>query len=300
MRVSRGMVAALVRSQWRSPSFGLTYRLVAIARESMRNCGLRRSHAPRRTAASFLFSAVDHLVHQRLVGQCHRPAQGVAEQPRQNSRDNHVFLSGQQISAQARRCPSNSVPSLSFGLRIHRPPPRSLSRNRPIGIVVLQGEAERIDAHMADGALGDADVLLDHLPHGQAAVAFFLRQARHVGRRARAASRRATSRPPSCRAAPDWSAMPRLAWSARSPAPGCRRGRISCTPSTRRHCGPVDAGDAVVLGQRFVEERVIGVEDLRHRLDRSGTGPGRTESIPRRWPCGGRRRRSGRAFRSSP
>ena len=37
------------------------------------------------------------------------------------------------------------------------------------------------------------------------------------------------------------------------------------TPSTRRHSAPGHAGDAVVLGQRFVQERVVGVEDVQHR-----------------------------------
>ena len=37
------------------------------------------------------------------------------------------------------------------------------------------------------------------------------------------------------------------------------------TPSTRRHSAAGHAGDAVVLGQRIIQERVVGVEDVEHR-----------------------------------
>ena len=50
------------------------------------------------------------------------------------------------------------------------------------------------------------------------------------------------------------------------------------TPSTRRHSAPAHAGDAVVLGQRLVEERVVGVEDVEHRavaLEEVGEEPDR-------------------------
>ena len=52
----------------------------------------------------------------------------------------------------------------------------------------------------------------------------------------------------------------RLLGERRRQAPGFRRARTFLTPSTRRQPGPLTAGDAVVLRQRFVQERVIAVE----------------------------------------
>ena len=50
------------------------------------------------------------------------------------------------------------------------------------------------------------------------------------------------------------------------------------TPSTRRHSVAGHARDAVVLGERLVQERVVGVENVKHRavvLEQVGEEPDR-------------------------
>src|SRR5262249_30334575 len=180
----------------------------------------------------------------------------------------------QSVDAVERR----AVPELRP--RVHRQPAEVLCPQPADGVVLLQGEPERIDADVTDGAGRDLGVLLDLLPHRQAAVALRFGQLRDVCRRARAPlPPPPPHHPPAPRGPP------------RPPPPALRPGHIPPPPppastAARPRRGCRSASPASRSG-RCNRRRGCASPG-----GRPGRGPERTGSTPRRSPSAGWRRTS--------
>ncbi len=138
---------------------------------------------------------------------------------------------------------------------------------------------KRIDPRVADGALRIA-ACVSRRAAARSALRWPLR------RRA-AAARPSAGAAASRRAATSLTQLPRRIGLVRD-APDCFASVVAWprmpprenffTPSTRRHSCAGHARDAVVLRQRLVQERVVGVEDVQHRavvLEQVGEEPNR-------------------------
>src|SRR5262249_488852 len=143
----------------------------------------------------------------------------------------------QSVDAVERR----AVPELRP--RVHRQPAEVLCPQPADGVVLLQGEPERIDADVTDGAGRDLGVLLDLLPHRQAAVALRFGQLRDVCRRGRRLLPPQPPPPPTAPAGPPPPPRPPLPPPPAPPPPPRPPPRpYFRPPPTRRHCGPFTPG----------------------------------------------------------
>jgi hypothetical protein len=126
-----------------------------------------------------------HLVEQRLVGELHAAAECEAQQLAAEVPYELVLASREQIIAQPsytfKLC---SVHELDFC--VERVPAGIFVAQTSDPVELLQREPKRVDALVTDGTLGDLNVLLDHLPHGEAVAGLLIfGQDGHILRRLR-------------------------------------------------------------------------------------------------------------------
>ena len=202
---------------------------------------------------------------------------------------------GRRRAGPRRPCPSlppGNVADASTGR-----PPRSFVAPLADRAVAFEHQAERVEPRVAAGAAS--------CPRGAwraaraaAGRASPRRAAARARRRAAAeCARRAPASRPSSRASPGSSAGRARSSSGTPPSAAARRGRTCRASSTRTHVvgAAGDVGHAVVLRQRRVHERVLGVQEVEHRAvlaerRRGGSGP-----APRTSPGAARCRTSGTA-----
>ena len=130
------------------------------------------------------------------------------------------------------------------------------------GVEVLEAEAERVEPGVARRRTRASCGAFRAAGGRSASCRSSARRPFSAGPSAAAAAarRRATPPAPTCRAAPGWSAADTTSRSGRPPSRARRRG---CGPSAHpAELGALHAGDAVVLRQLFVDERVVGVEQV--------------------------------------
>ena len=108
-----------------------------------------------------------HQSQERFIGKLHGTAQGVAEQLAAELPQKCLAPHREQVGSQT--VETVELRSIhGFHARVDRPVAQVLVAPAADRVEAFEREAERVDASMADGALGVAAMLFDELPDGQA------------------------------------------------------------------------------------------------------------------------------------
>ena len=197
---------------------------------------------------------------QGFVGKLHGATEGVAEKFACELAQEDVPAGGHQILAQSLQT-FDFRAVLDFGLGVDRAVREIDRATATDGVEAFKGEAKGVDPIVAMRAAFVGTVFLSELAHGQGVGGFLLRQTRNVlGRAGEFVTQEGFGDPV---AAQDWAG-------ARGTGLFRQRGGLPEDAAASVRLEAVDApllfathaGNAVMIGEGFVEESVDGIEDV--------------------------------------